>query len=128
MLSRRRLIFAVAGMIGTVAARAQEPPRVSLDDFVWVSERLLRAKNLDREMAQVYLAALNADPDTAVTLAYIVQSNGNPTPEQKALSATIVQWWQTGLYEIRGESRLAARSRAIWSPYRMAVAADRGDS
>lgn len=103
------------------AVRAQEIPRVTLDDFVEVSQRLLGRSNLDRETAQIYLTALNADADSAVTLAYVVQSNGNPTPEQRALSATIVQWWQTGVYEIHGEPRLAARSRAVWSAYPAAV-------
>jgi hypothetical protein len=125
MLSRCRLILAVAGMIVAVAASAQDASRVTLDDFVAVSERLLRSANLDRETAQLYLTALNADTDTAVTLAYVVQSNGNPTPEQRALSATIVHWWQSGVYEINGEPRLAARSRAVWSTYPKPVESNR---
>jgi hypothetical protein len=113
----RSLILVTACVIGSVAARAQDAPRVSLDDFVEVSQRLLRSANLDRETAQMFLTALNADADNAVTLAYVVQSNGNPTPEQKALSATIIEWWRTGVYQMNGEPRLVARSRALWSAY-----------
>jgi hypothetical protein len=112
---RRILVITIAAM-SVVSARAQGA-RVSLDEFIAVSERLLQRANLDRETAQLYLTAIDADPDAAVTLAYIVQSNGNPTPEQKVLSATIVEWWRTGVYRIDGEPRLAARSRAMWSPY-----------
>jgi hypothetical protein len=122
MLRRRALILAIAGLIASVAARAQGP-RIGLDEFIAVSERLLQRANLDREIAQLYLTAINADADAAVTLAYVVQSNGNPTPEQKVLSATIVEWWRTGVYEINGEPRLAARSRAIWARYPPAAAA-----
>ena len=121
MLSRRSLILAAAGLITTATARGGQTPRVSLDDFVDVSKRLLRTSNLDRETAQLYLNALNADAVSAVTLAYVVQSNGNPTPEQAALSATIIAWWQTGVYELNGESRLAVRSRAVWCAYPIGI-------
>ena len=118
MLSRRALIVAVTIAIGAVAARAQGSSRVTLDDFMDVSQRLLPGSALDREIAQLFLTAINADAATAVTLEYVVQSNGNPTPEQATLRATIVEWWRTGVYEINGEPRLAARSRAVWSEYR----------
>ena len=126
MLSRRSFILAAAGVIAAVTTHAQGIPRVTLDDFIDVSERLLRRSKLDRETAQVFLTALNADVDTAVTLAYVVQSNGNPTPEQAALRATIIEWWQTGVYEINGERRLAARSRAVWSTYAKPLESDVG--
>jgi hypothetical protein len=128
MLRRRTLLCAAVGVIATLVAGAQESPRVTLDDFIDVSQRLLSSPKLDRETAQIYLDALNADADTAVTLEYVVQSNGNPTPEQAALRATIVAWWQTGVYEIHGEPRLAARSRAMWSAYPKPVASGLGDS
>lgn len=121
MLSRRRVMLIAAGAISAVVARAQGTSSVTLDDFIDVSERLLSSTNLDRETAQMYLDALNADADAAVTLAYVVQSNGNPTPEQKALSATIIEWWRTGVYEWHGEPRLAARSRAMWCAYSRAI-------
>jgi hypothetical protein len=124
-LNRRSFILAAAiGVIGTASARAQGITRVTLDEFIQVSERLLRRSNLDRETAQIYLDALNADVNSAVTLAYIIQSNGNPTPEQAAMSATIVTWWNTGVYEIHGEPRLAARRWSIWPAYRPVVASE----
>jgi hypothetical protein len=128
MLRRSVLICVAVCVVAAFVARAQESPRVTLDDFVDVSERLLRASKLDRETAKIYLDALNADADTAVTLEYVVQSNGNPTPEQKVLSATIIRWWRTGVYELNGESRLAARSRAVWSSYPTPLASGLSDS
>lgn len=124
MLSRRSLILGAAGVIASAAAGAQGSVRVTLDEFVELSERLLSSRRVDRETAQLFLTALMTDRDTAVTLAYVIQSNGNPTPEQKVLSATIVEWWRTGVYQINGEPRLAARSRALWSPYQIAVESD----
>lgn len=79
---------------------------VTLDEFIELSERLLNRKKLDRKNGQLFLDAINADPDDAVTLAYLVQSNGNPTPEQRVLSTTIVEWWRTGIYFVRGERRV----------------------
>jgi hypothetical protein len=117
MLSRRHLLLAAAVALGAATPGAQHTPAVTLDEFVELSERLLRRANVDRETAQLYLTALNGDADDSVTLAWVVQSNGNPTPEQRVLSAKIVDWWRTGVYEINGESRLAARSRAIWAAY-----------
>lgn len=117
MLSRRSLLLAAAAVVGVATAKAQQTAAVTLDEFVELSQRLLRRANVDREVAQQLLTALNADADNAVTLAWVVQSNGNPTPEQRVLSATIVDWWRTGVYEIRGEPRLAARSRAMWAAY-----------
>ena len=117
MISRRSVLLAAACLAWAGATCAQDSSRVTLDQFIELSERLLRRKNLDRETAQIYLTALNADADAAVTLAYVFQSNGNPTPEQKVLSAAIIDWWRTGVYELGGETRLAARSRAQWSAY-----------
>lgn len=79
---------------------------MTLDDFMELSERLLNRKHLDRKNGQLFLDALNADADDAVTLAYLVQSNGNPTPEQRALSATIIEWWRTGIYYVGGKKRV----------------------
>ena len=116
-LSRRSFLLAAAALAFAATPRAKQSPAVTLDEFVELSQRLLRRANIDREIAQQYLTAINADPDDAVTLAWVVQSNGNPTPEQRVLSATIVDWWRTGVYHIRGEPRLAARSRATWAAY-----------
>ena len=116
MFSRRLFLTAVIS-IGASAVGAQQSPSVTLDDFIDLSQRLMQRASVDREIAQQFLAAVNADADNSVTLAWLVQSNGNPTPEQRVLSATIVNWWQTGVFEIRGEPRLAARSRAAWSAY-----------
>jgi hypothetical protein len=92
LLSRRGFL----ALIGTIAAAQQlRAAAVSLDEFMELSERLLGRRGLDRKVGQTFLNAINADPDAAVTLAYLVQSNGNPTPEQRALSKAIVAMWST---------------------------------
>jgi hypothetical protein len=127
MLSRRSFILAAAVLSRAVFVRAQQSGRAGLDDFIDLSQRLLRRTNLDRETAQVYLDALNADTATAVTLAYVIQSNGNPTPEQAVLAATIVEWWNTGVYQIHGESRLVAhRLASSPAPYPRGVESSLG--
>lgn len=104
MVVSRRAFLA----LGTLAASTRRlfAANVTLDEFIELSERLLNRKNLDRQNGRLFLEALNADADDAVTLAYLVQSNGNPTPEQRALSATIVEWWRTGIYFVGGQRRV----------------------
>ena len=116
MLSRRLFMTAVIA-IGASAAGAQQSPTVTLDEFIDLSQRLLGRAAVDREIAQQFLTAIRADADDAVTLAWLVQSNGNPTPEQRVLAASIIDWWQTGVFEMGGERRLATRSRATWTAY-----------
>lgn len=102
VMNRRRFLVLAASAI-PASMRAMG---VTLDEFIELSERLLDRKNLDRRNGQLYLDAINANPDDAVTLAYLVQANGNPTPEQRVLSATIIEWWRTGVYFVRGERRV----------------------
>ena len=71
-LSRRAFLAVAAAFIPAYRLRAVA---VTLDEFMELSERLLGKKNLDRETGQIYLNALNADADSAVTLAYLVQRN-----------------------------------------------------
>jgi hypothetical protein len=118
-LSRRAFLAAVAFVAPAWRLRAIAAPpatQVSLDEFIELSERLLGRAKLDREIAQVYLTALNADADTAVHLATLAQSNGNPTPEQTTVARTIIEWWYTGVYAVGGQSRLATHTGALmWS-------------
>lgn len=80
-----------------------------------LSERLLGRSKLDRDAGALYLAALNEDPDQAPVLAYLVEANNNPTPEMKSLTATIIEWWYTGVYQVKGQNRLATHTSAlIW--------------
>ena len=57
-----------------------------------------------------------SNADDAITLAYLVESNNNPTPEMKALASTIIEWWYTGVYTIKGEPRLATHTGALMWP------------
>ena len=112
-LTRRSFMLAAALLVPAKAALSQG---VTLDAFVELSERLLGRAKLDREIAQIYLNAINADPDTAITLAILAQMNGNPTPEQAALSQTIVEWWYTGVYTVKGKPQLATHTGALMWP------------
>ena len=115
----RRVFLAVALWFAPAArllAVSRPSAPVSLDEFVDLSQRLLGRTKLDRDVAKIYLDALNADADSAPTLAYLVEVNNNPTPEMKTLAATIIDWWYTGVYTINGKPRLATHTGALmWS-------------
>lgn len=116
----RRAFVAVVALVAPVArllaGAAQPSGSVTLDEFIELSQRLLGRSKLDREVARIYLSALLAEPDTAVYLATLVQSNGNPTPEQTMVARTIIEWWYTGVYTINGKPRLATHTGALtWS-------------
>lgn len=118
-MTRRAFLWASALLaIGSPAPAFVRQPQAatSVDEFLELSGRLLGRSKLDREVAQIYLDALNADSDNAIYLAMLVQSNGNPTPEQAALSRTIIEWWYTGVCTIDGKPRLATHTGAlVWS-------------
>ena len=120
-LTRRALLWsavwlAPAAHLRAFAPRPSPAAPTSLDEFLEVSQRLLGRSKLDREIAQVYLDAVLSSADDAVQLAYLVESNANPTPEMKALASTIIEWWYTGVYTINGAPRLATHSGALmWS-------------
>jgi hypothetical protein len=112
----RRALLASAMLLAPAARLRVFAAPISVDQFIEVSQRLLGRSKLDREIAQVYLDAVLSNADDAITLAYLVESNNNPTPEMKALASTIIEWWYTGVYTIKGESRLATHTGALmWS-------------
>lgn len=112
-ISRRGFLLAVALLAPCVRAFAQAPVSVPLDDFVELSQRLLRRQSLDREVAQIYLKALVTDAASAANLANLIDASGNLTPEQSALAGTIVEWWYTGVYTVDGTPRLATHTGAL---------------
>jgi fructose 5-dehydrogenase small subunit len=120
-LTRRALLasavlLAPAAHLRAFAARPAAAAPTSLDEFLEVSQRLLGRSKLDPQMAQIYLDAVLSNADDAVQLAYLVESNANPTPEMKALAGTIIEWWYTGVYTVNGAPRLATHSGALmWS-------------
>jgi hypothetical protein len=115
LVTRRGLLLSTMVLLAP-SARSRSTQPTSLDEFVELSGRLLVRSKLDREVAQIYLNALLADADNAIYLATLVQMNGNPTPEQAALSRTIIEWWYTGVYTIEGKPRLATHTGAlVWS-------------
>ena len=122
MLTRRGLLFSTMVLLApsmrlrAIVARSRSIAPTSLDEFIDVSQRLLGRSKLDREIAQIYLDAVLSNADDAIALAYLVESNNNPTPEMKALASTIIEWWYTGVYTVKGERRLATHTGAlVWS-------------
>jgi Membrane bound FAD containing D-sorbitol dehydrogenase len=120
-LTRRALLasavlLAPAAHLRAFAPRPLATAPTSLDEFVELSQRLLGRSKLDRAIARTYLDAVLSNADDAIQLAYLVESNANPTPEMRALASTIIEWWYTGVYTINGTSRLATHSGALmWS-------------
>ena len=120
-LTRRALLWSAVLLAPSSRLRAfaLQPPTAaptSLDEFLELSQRLLGRSKLDREIAQIYLDAVRSNADDAIQLAYLVESNGNPTPEMKALASTIIEWWYTGVYSLEGKPRLATHAGALmWS-------------
>jgi hypothetical protein len=109
-------VFAPAVRMRAFGGQPGAAAAISLDAFIEVSQRLLGRSKLDREIAQIYLDAVLSNPDDAVQLAYLVESNANPTPEMKALASTIIEWWYTGVYTRDGKSRVATHIGALtWS-------------
>jgi len=120
-LTRRALLagavlLAPAARLRALARQPSAAVSISLDQFIEVSQRLLGRSKLDREIAQIYLDAVLSNADDAVQLAYLVESNANPTPEMRALAGTIIEWWYTGVCTINGMPRLATHTGALmWS-------------
>lgn len=119
-LTRRALLWSAVLLAPSARLRAfarqPRPAPIALDEFLELSGRLLGRSKLDREIAQIYLDAVLSNADDAVQLAYLVESNANPTPEMKTLATTIIEWWYTGVYTLDGKPRLATHSGAlIWS-------------
>lgn len=120
-LTRRALLGLIGSAVSLVhsarlrafALRPSAEQPISLDQFVEVSQRLLGRAKLDREIAQIYLDAVLSNADDAITLAYLVESNANPTPEMKALASTIIEWWYTGIYTRGGQRRVATHTGAL---------------
>ncbi len=121
-LTRRAFVALAASFAGAVRvlAVAPQPVTTSLDDFLELSARLLGRSKLNREVGQIYLDALNSDPNHAVDLATLVDNSGNLTPEQSAIAQTVIEWWYTGTCTIGGTPRLATHTDAlIWDAMQM---------
>jgi len=120
-LTRRALLLTAAWLATAARFKASVPhptagATTSIDEFLDLSQRLLGRSKLDPEIGKIYLSALVADADPAIYLATLVQSNGNPTPEQAAVARTIIEWWYTGVYTREGQPRVAAHAGALmWS-------------
>lgn len=89
-------------------------PRVSPDEFLRLSQRLVGRTNLDLALATTYLNALMSEPDNIPRLAELSRDAvADRTPAHLALERTIVEWWYTGVYAIGGERRVATHTGAL---------------
>ncbi|MEO8679977.1 MAG: sugar dehydrogenase complex small subunit, partial [Vicinamibacterales bacterium] len=121
----RRAFLVVAPLLATVvrhgAAAQQTPPAssaptpLSVDEFLRLSQRLVGRTALDAEVAATYLGALLAVPANVPLLPQLSRraSGSGPTAEQLALERTIIEWWYTGTYALKGEPRLATHTGAL---------------
>lgn len=124
-LDRRAFLFLSALSAPATTLRALVQPAAaasagpSLDAFLRLSRRLLERPSLDAGVGATYLDALLAAPGNATLLAGLakaVDAGTERTPEQRALEATVVEWWYTGVYARNGERRLATHAGALmWS-------------
>ena len=94
-----------------------EPPRISSDEFLRLSQRLVGRAKLDAQVATTYLNALQAEPGNIPLLASLVRNPGPAlTPAHLALERTIIESWYTGTYTLGGKRRLATHTGALmWS-------------
>ena len=118
VLGRRAFLFLTALLAPAARLRALTQPGqpVTPDAFLRLSERLLDRSPLDPNIAALYRDALLSTPETAARLADLiraVQAGAILTPDHKALEATLVEWWYTGVYQSKGEPRLATHTGAL---------------
>jgi hypothetical protein len=112
------LFTPVARLRGSVQRQPLAPTApISIDEFVRLSQRLVRRSPLDSRIAATYLEALLAVPANGPLLARLARENGPAlTPAHVALERTIIEWWYTGTYTVNSERRLATHTGALmWS-------------
>ncbi len=104
-LSRRAFLLAVVALAPVTRRRAfaWQAPAFTAAEFLQISQRLTGRTTLDPDVAAIYYKALVAG-GVAASL------------DRAALERTILEWWDTGVYTVRGEQRVATHSGAlIWS-------------
>jgi hypothetical protein len=101
----RRAFLASVALVSPIARRLAlaQPQSFSLDDFLALSSRLTGRTDLDRAAAGTLLNALLSTAGNAARLR-------NP---DAALEREIIASWYTGIYELRGEKRLATHAGAL---------------
>jgi hypothetical protein len=124
-LLTRRAFLALAALLTPLASLRPKghtaQPAVSLDEFVRLSQRLTGKAALDRDVAALYLKALQGDPNLASRLALAVRTP--PVPADAALENTIIEWWYTGIYSVNGESKLGTYAGALmWAAMGLSAA------
>ena len=106
--------FLMAMLLVPALPRRARAQRISVEDFVKLSERLTRRANLDARVATLYCNALMADPANVSLLARLVQDSGAElTPAHISLERAIIECWYTGTYTVKGERRLATHTGAL---------------
>lgn len=109
-LSRRAFLSCMAFAAAFTAGA--EPRAISAADFLRISRRLTGRRRLDPKVAALYLEALVAAPANRELLADLARGKGG-TSAHAVLERTILEWWYTGLYEVRGEKRVATHEGAL---------------
>lgn len=115
MASLNRRAFLVLAALLAPGARLRAAA-ISVDEFLRLSQRLVGRTRLDAQVAATYLDALLAVPGNIPLLAQLARSSApgsDPTPAQLTLERTIIEWWYTGTYILKGERRLATHTGAL---------------
>ena len=120
----RRAFLSIAALLAPATHRraaagqtqpsVPEPPAISGNEFLRLSQRLVGRTKLDAQVAATYLNALRAEPSNIPLLAWLARNTGPlPTPAHLALEHTIIESWYTGTYTLGGERRLATHTGAL---------------
>lgn len=117
-LTRRAfLATALAAPAARAAAgqnRIDDAAAVSRDEFMRLSGRLVGRPDLDVGPGALYLDALLSVPGNRPLLARLARGGADSLDAaHSALERTIIEYWYTGIYTIRGERRVATHAGAL---------------
>jgi hypothetical protein len=117
-LTRRAFLIGAAAFAPVAKVTARQAGAVtetlSLDEFMRLSRRLVGDRQLDAQAGAMYFNALLAVPENRPRLVRLAHSaGGDLDAAHSALEATIIEWWYTGVYTLRGERRVATHTNAL---------------
>jgi hypothetical protein len=117
-LTRRAFLIGAAVLAPVAKATARQagasPETVSLAEFMRLSRRLVGDRQLDPQAGAAYFDVLVAVPENRPRLVRLARAAGvDLDPAHAALEATIIEWWYTGVYTLRGERRVATHANAL---------------
>ena len=115
LVTRRTFLIAAAALAPAAGTAARQAGGSILhEQFMQLSRWLVGNHQLDARTGAIYLDALLAVPDNGPRLRRFMGAAAIAAePADIALQATIVEWWYTGVYTVRGERRVATHTGAL---------------